>query len=197
MVLSMATDRDEHWLDEQKQLDEQYVVERFLARPTDDSFSELFRIFVPRLIAYFRLRGCDRADASDMAQDVMIAVYRHSASLRDKNVFRTWLFKIARNVLLKSIRGKHPEQITDYAEEVTPGERRPAANRQFLSPGFEVTEWMECLVPQEKQVIMLRYLEELEYQEIADVLELPIGTVKSRLFTAHRKIQRLLGRPAV
>src|SRR5208283_322593 len=77
------------------------VTEKFLQAPSDDSFSDLFKILTPQLVAFFRARNCKLPLAEDLAQDVMFVVYRKAAQIRDRLLFRAWLFRIARNALCR------------------------------------------------------------------------------------------------
>ena len=78
-------------------LQEHEVVERFLERTDEDSFDPLFRIFSPQIVAFFRRRGHETSAAEDLAQEVMLTVYRKAGQLRDHALFRAWLFRVARN----------------------------------------------------------------------------------------------------
>ena len=75
------------------------VTQKFLEAPNENSFSGLFKMFSPQLVAFFRARNCELALAEDLAQEVMLVVYRKAAQIRDRTLFRAWLFKIARNAL--------------------------------------------------------------------------------------------------
>ena len=70
------------------------VVEKFLAAPDEATFADLFKLFTPELVSFFRTRGCDLM-AEDLAQEVMFTVHRKIGQLRDRSLFRAWLFKIA------------------------------------------------------------------------------------------------------
>src|ERR1700687_98548 len=74
------------------------VLERFLEAPSEESFADLFKSFTPQLVAFFRGRGCELM-AEDLAQEVMLTVHRKAGQVRDRTLFRAWLFKIARNAL--------------------------------------------------------------------------------------------------
>ena len=87
---SIAIDRSKH---------EESVTERFFDVPNERSFADLFRVFTPQLLAFFRNRGCGAAVAEDLAQEVMLAVHLKASQLRERKLFRAWLFKIARNAL--------------------------------------------------------------------------------------------------
>ena len=81
-----------------KNLQDCEVAERFSAEQADDdSFNAVFRVFSPQLVAYFRRRGHETGVAEDLAQEVMLTVYRKAGQLRDHKLFRAWLFKVAHN----------------------------------------------------------------------------------------------------
>ena len=85
-------------------LSEEEAIALFLDDPSDQTFVTPFRLYVPRLIRYFRFRGCILAIAEELAQEVMLAVYREAPLLRERGNFRAWLFKIAYNKLLQAWR---------------------------------------------------------------------------------------------
>src|SRR5258708_35961893 len=89
--------------------DEGAVTERFLDAPCEESFAGLFKTFTPQLVAFFRARGC-RPMAEDLAQEVMLTVYRKAEQVRDRSLFRAWMFKIARNTLCKHF-GRQARQV--------------------------------------------------------------------------------------
>src|SRR4051794_14443355 len=79
---------------------ESAVTERFVRNPGDASFAALFEVFSPQLLAFFRTRVRELSVAEDLAQDVMLTVYR-AGQVRDRALFRAWLFKIAKNALCR------------------------------------------------------------------------------------------------
>src|ERR1700733_15277907 len=87
---TIAIDRSKH---------EESVTEGFFDFPNERSFADLFRVFTPQLLAFFRTRGCGTAVAEDLSQEVMLTVHLKASQLRERKLFRGWLFKIARNAL--------------------------------------------------------------------------------------------------
>src|SRR5215472_8183586 len=81
-----------------KHLLQEVAIETFLDAPNEESFAALFKILTPQLVAFFRARGCDEV-AADLAQEVMFTVYRKASQVRDRALFRAWVFTIARNAL--------------------------------------------------------------------------------------------------
>lgn len=166
---------------------EEETIARFLSAGDEGAFSALFRAVAPQVLRYFRVRGCLPDIAEDLLQEVMIAVYKHRRDLRDARLFRPWLFKIARNAMLQYRRHQTREVPTvEYAE--ISGNLAGAPIDVLASAQLE--QWMTCLTEEEQQILMLRYIEGLEYLEIAEVLDAPLGTVQWRIFNAKRKLIR-------
>jgi RNA polymerase sigma factor (sigma-70 family) len=163
---------------------EREVTESFLETPSERSFAELFRIFTPQLVSFFHARGCELALAEDLAQEVMLTIHRKASQIRDRSLFRAWMFKIARHALYRH-HGKQTRQIetVDLADVADHVARPPAA-----TPSFEFQQWMDFLDSPEREALMLRFVEEWEYHEIAAAKAIPIGTVQWRVFNAKKKL---------
>jgi RNA polymerase sigma-70 factor, ECF subfamily len=161
---------------------------RFLEHPDPDTYSVLYRAVIGSVIGYFRTRGCSAHLAEDLAQDVMLAVYRHSAQLRDRKRFCGWLFQIARNRLLQFRRSAQKEVDLTEIGDVAGPQRDPLTASQFA-------EWMSVLDEGEREALTLRYLEGLTHHEIATVLEIPIGTVQWRVYQSTKKLAAHFGAP--
>jgi len=171
----------------QRLLHEGAVTERFLEVPNDDSFTNLFNLFTPQLVAFFRARGCERALAEDLAQEVLLIAYIKAAQIRDRTLFRAWLFKIARNALCRHYRKQTREVETVDLAEIPD---RLVADRQksASTPAFEFLHWMTFLDSRERELMTLRFIEQWEYHEIAAAQAIPIGTVQWRVFNATKKL---------
>jgi RNA polymerase sigma-70 factor (ECF subfamily) len=168
-----------------KLLHEGAVTQRFLDDPGEDSFADLFKTFSPQLVAFFRARGCQFAE--DLAQEVMLAVYRKAGQLRDRALFRAWLFKIARHALCRHYERQTREvntiDLADVADTVAAAINPPAGTH-----AFEFQNWVSVLDTREREALTLRYIEQWEYHEIAAAQDIPIGTVQWRVFSAKKKL---------
>ena len=168
-------------------LHEEEVTKRFLDTPNEDSFADLFKTFTTQLVAFFRARSCELALAEDLAQDVMFTVYCKASQVRDRTLFRAWLFKIARNSLCRHY-GKQSREV-DTVDLADVGDRLVAASRKpAMTPAFEFMHWMAFLDSREREVMKLRFIEQWEYHEIAAAHAIPIGTVQWRVFNAKKKL---------
>jgi RNA polymerase sigma-70 factor, ECF subfamily len=162
------------------------VAQRFLEHGDESSFGEVFRIFSPQLVSFFRRRGHEAGVAEDLAQEVMLTVYRKAGQLRDHKLFRAWLFKVARNAGCRYFAERSRRVPTvDVAERI---EVLPAADRTPFAPASEFEDWMKFLDDQERETMMLRFVEEWEYHEIAAAKAIPIGTVQWRVFNSKKKL---------
>jgi RNA polymerase sigma factor (sigma-70 family) len=173
----LATERSDH---------EGALTRRFLDNPNEESFAGLFQFFTPQLVAFYRTRGCELALAEDLAQEVMLAVYRKVDQIRDRTLFRAWFFKIARNALCRHY-GKRTREVETvdlegYSNQLT------TAHKPAGTPAFEFQRWMALLDSGERELITLRYIEQWQYHEIAAAKAIPIGTVQWRVFNAKKKL---------
>jgi RNA polymerase sigma-70 factor, ECF subfamily len=163
------------------------VTDQFLDDPNEDSFAALFKLFTPQLVAFFRARSREIALAEDLAQEVMLTVYRNAQQVRDRRLFRAWLFKIAHNTLCR-----HYGRLTREVETVNLADvdnRLAAASHEPAGTlAFEFRDWMAFLDARERDVMTLRFVEQWEYHEIAAARATPIGTIQWRIFNSKKKL---------
>ncbi|MBV9296689.1 MAG: sigma-70 family RNA polymerase sigma factor, partial [Acidobacteriaceae bacterium] len=149
------------------------------------------RIFNPQLVSFFRSRTREFTTAEDLAQEVMWTVYTKANQVRDRRLFRGWLFTIAHNALAAyyAKAGRNVEIID--LEEV---EKRLASGRAegHGTHAFEFYEWMTFLEAHEREAMILRFVEQWEYHEIAAAQGIPIGTVQWKIFNCKKKMSHLL-----
>jgi RNA polymerase sigma factor (sigma-70 family) len=169
-----------------KFLREAAVIARFLDEPRDESFGCLYQLFTPRLVAFYRARNCDPGLSEDLAQLVMLTVYRKAGQIRDRALFRAWLFRIAHNALCRHY-GKQAREVETVCGEDSV-DRLASVSAQPGPPAFEFMHWMEFLNPREREVMTLRFVEQWEYHEIAAARNMPIGTVQWIVFNAKKKL---------
>ena len=160
---------------------------------------EKYRQRVYRL-AYNVLRNPE--DAWDAAQEAFIKAYQAMPGFRGQSAFYTWLFRIVMNVAHDKLRQRGAqgrafgtERVTEEEWERTmpdPGEEpdRAAARAEERS---RITRALDALPEHHRAIIMLSDLEGLSYREIADVLNIPMGTVMSRLHNARKRLRSVLG----
>jgi RNA polymerase sigma-70 factor (ECF subfamily) len=126
----------------------------------------------------------------------MLTVYRKADQLRDRTLFRAWLFKIARSVLCRHY-GKRSREVETIDLQNLSDRLLASSDTSAGTPAFEFLDWIEFLDQREQEALRLRFIEEWEYHEIAAAQEIPIGTVQWRVFNAKKKLApHLRRRPA-
>ncbi len=141
------------------------------------SFDEIFERYRVPVWGFFRRRVPDPARAEELAQDVFAAVLAALPRYQPRGSFRSYIFAIASNVL-HADRRKLQTMPMQPLEDVAGDAANPEA-------GMWVRRAMELLDPDDREILMLREFEQLSYQDIADVQNVPINTVRSRLFRAR------------
>ena len=149
----------------------------------------------------YRFVGND-TEAQDLTQEVFLRIFRSLKSFRaGEGSFGVWLTRLTRNLLIDHYRRTKSERATESIEEQLPMlEERTAmsARTDGMVAGREASELLRNalrrLSPELRETVILRDLEELEYREIAEVLGVPEGTVKSRLNRGRAELARLLRR---
>ncbi|WP_231954130.1 sigma-70 family RNA polymerase sigma factor [Pirellulimonas nuda] len=162
-----------------------------------DAFGRLAEKHQQRLF-HCLLRLCGSADdAEELAQDALVQAYVKLDSFQENSAFFTWLYRIAFNLAASRARRRRPRASLNAAVEAgVPEPTAPAAPPDGPMIQQErdslVQHAIGRLAQEHRQVIVLREIEGLDYQQIADVLETPVGTVRSRLFRARMQLRELL-----
>ncbi|SDE00950.1 RNA polymerase sigma-70 factor, ECF subfamily [Kordiimonas lacus] len=178
-----------------KNLTHEQLMTRVAEQRDKSAFKLLFVYFAPRLKAHLMSMGVTAEVAEDLMQEVLIKVWRKAHQFQsDKAKLSTWMFRIARNAFIDyRRRAKYPEVNADdhlhhmQADDETD---RPVMEGQTAE---RVSKAIEALKPKYKEVIHLSFFEELSHSQIAERLELPLGTVKSRIRLAFGAMRSELG----
>ena len=135
----------------------------------------------------------DTHDAQDAAQDVFIKAYRGLKAYNSDAGFYTWLYRIAVNTCLDYNKRSRPEALEESFVETVPSPN-PSPERllQSKETGRLIRSALRKLPEKLKTAIVLKEIEELSYEEIAEVLTTSVGTVKSRISRARVELRRLL-----
>lgn len=154
------------------------------------AFDELIAKWQGPLSTYVQRVGADDDAAREVVQDTWIRVIRGIARLRDGTRLRAWLFGIARRVLMDRWRAKYaaPQAADLDLASLPAGEDVPDREGDLAAMEHELAR----LPLVEREVLTLFYLDELSLADVADVLGVPPGTVKSRLFRARRMLRHEL-----
>ena len=180
------------------------LVERCLSGD-DAAWEEMVRTHTRRVYAIcYRFTGKD-SEAQDLSQEVFLRVFRNLKSFRSgEGSLVVWLTRLTRNLLIDHYRRTRQDRATDSIEDQLPvlEERTAVASRtDGLLAGREASELLQGalakLSPELRETVILRDLQQLEYREIAQVLKVPEGTVKSRLNRGRTELARILRKQRV
>jgi RNA polymerase sigma-70 factor, ECF subfamily len=187
---------------ERDQLDDRTLVERILGGERD-LFTTLMRRYERRIVNYVYRITHRYEEAHDLAQEIFVKVYLALDRYDPRYQFSTWLFRIAQNSAIDAIRKKSIAEVplTRPTEEEPGGKEREFAD-DGISPyralknkelGAAIDSAVEQLPGDYRELIQLRHFAELSYEEIATMKQLPLGTVKNKLFRARNLLKEALG----
>ena len=137
-------------------------------------------------------RMCGDANlAEDAAQEAFIRAWQHLPSYRPRSPFRNWVYRIATNVALDALR-RERETVDIESLPLATSNERPQSTVEREERGERVRQAVVALPPASRAVLVLREYEGLSYREIADTLNIPMGTVMSRLNYARNRLRESL-----
>ena len=161
-----------------------------------EAFDELIRRYQDRLVHSLEHALNSRDDALDVAQQAFVLAWKKLSTFRRESAFYSWLYRIARNVAISSIRqpgikSTSLDQLHDAAGfEPTDGNSRSApehASKQLEEINLVQNALQE--IPDEfRQPLVLKEIDGMSYEQIAKILDIPLGTVRSRIFRARQEL---------
>lgn len=157
-----------------------------------DAFGELVTKYRFKIFSMICGMVRNEHDAWDLAQDGFVKAWHSIQMFEGRSSFYTWLYTITVRLTISSLRRKgHREEIEldDAIPSSLPG---PSVDYQCTEIREQVNAALAKLSPEQRAVVVLKHLEDLEYHEIAAAMNLSIGTVMSRLFYGRRKLQSML-----
>ena len=161
---------------------------------SEAAFDVLFRYFAPRVKSYCQRLGCDPSVAEEITQDAMVSIWRNAAQFDPSKASpSTWIFAIARNLSIDRFRkSKRPQFDPDDPALVPDDAKPPDLLIERANADQALRKIMDSLSANERSVLLLSFFENLSHSEISRRLEIPIGTVKSRIRLAFGKIRSAL-----
>lgn len=167
------------------------------------AFDVLVRRYQGRIIAHVARIVGNREVALEIAQDAFLKAYQHLARFDPRYRFSTWMYSIAGNAAIDHVRRKRVE-VTSIDEPLTIGDSEvqrepvgPARTAEEIVGAQELMEKVEeaiqLLPPDHRRVLLLRHPGGKSYDEIATMTQLPLGTVKNRIFRARQRLREILG----
>lgn len=179
-------------------LEDKELIRRTLGGDVD-AFNRLYRMHHPRIFATLIGRTRNRDDAEDLTQVTFLRAYRGLGGFRGEAAFSTWLMQIALNVCTTHMRAKQARRSWHEAIEVQGSEYRDTWEPAGSERPDEVLAKKECqdrlktgiqnLPEQYRKAVWLRYIKDRSYAEIAEELNVPMGTLKTWLYRARLELR--------
>lgn len=170
------------------------LLKRIAEERDQGAFAELFRTFGPKVKAMLMRSGADAATAEDIAQETLLSVWRKAhLFVEGKGSVATWMFTIARNLRIDRLRREVPWQELSEREletpETAPDPEQSIGDEQEFA---RVRASLSTLPDEQREVLVLAFQQGLSQTQIAERLELPLGTVKSRMRLGYQRIRSAL-----
>jgi len=172
------------------------LIGRVASRGDGEAFKSLFEHFGPRIKGFMLKAGCSADEAEEIAQNTLIAVWRKADQFDPATTgAAAWIFTIARNQRIDAVRrAARARRMSQEAELAA--ETDPAESADILMSRVEDTSRVKAAIErlslEQSRVIRLSFIEERPHQEIATMLGIPLGTVKSRIRLAMNRLRDFL-----
>ena len=163
-----------------------------VARQDRRAFETLYRRYYPRLLGFARRWVSANEQAEEVVQEVMFAVWKDAAAFQGRSKVSTWIFGITYRQAMKSIERSSKLSLADDERMPERGtEDRALGNRELR---LSLDKALAKLSPEHRTVLELTFFEDRNYREIAEILDCPQNTVKTRMFHARERLRRILPR---
>lgn len=164
-------------------------------RKNKAAFSQLFAHYAPRIKSYLMRQGANQASAEELSQEAMLSVWRKADRFdRSKAAAGTWIFTVARNLRIDALRKENRPNFDPNDPAFVPEpETAPDAAVSIGETQSRIRNVIATLPIEQAEVVRLSFYEDKPHGEIAQELDLPLGTVKSRLRLAMRRVRTALG----
>lgn len=155
-----------------------------------DAMDALYERHCSSLVAYLRLFTSDQSHIEELVQDTMVAAWKGAGRFAGRSSVRSWLFAIARRRAADVLRRRTWQVAGDEAlvsmPDPSPG---PEAWALAQASQIQLLATIERLSPVHQEILMLVFVHQLSYPEVAEILDVPLGTVKSRLSNARKALR--------
>jgi RNA polymerase sigma-70 factor (ECF subfamily) len=161
------------------------------AKGDSEAFSKLFLTYKTLVyrVVYRLLRI--QEDVDDAVQQTFIEVFKSLPGYEGKSKFTTWLYRIAVNVSIQHLRKRRSDTISDFDPEILPSESKKD-NLEQMELHKQIETALDAIPIKKRVVVVLHDIEERTMEEIAAILNIPLGTVKSRLFHGRDEMRKKL-----
>lgn len=155
------------------------------------AFMALIKLLTSRFYRLFRHLGADAGDAEDLCQEFFMAIYRAGGSFSQERDFMPWAYAIARNIYLKEAGRAGKIKIIPLFEWIA------AKNAHDEDENIDISRLLAKLSKEKREVFELKHFGGLKFDQIAQILKIPAGTAKSRMFAAVSDLKEIISRSGI
>ncbi len=168
-----------------------------VAQGDELAFVELYSRYKVSLYNYLLRLLNDRSSAEDILQEVFVAIWKGAGRFRSQSSVKTWLFRIAHNQAMSWHRKQKP--VIEHKEEIIQVGQEGDPEKDFLKSwkADQLQEALSKLSPNHRAVVELSFVHDLTYNEIAQIMDCPVGTIKSRMSYALKHLDGVLKRRGI
>ena len=175
--------------------DEQLVV--LVLQGQSQAFEILVERYQKQVFALAYRLGGDYDEAKDMAQEAFVRIYQELARFDANRSFFPWMYRVAHNTCVNLLHKRPKESVPldavyDLAASDTSTERSPIAHYEQVEINDTINGALQQLPENYRLPLIMKYLEDMSYQEIAEQLELPVSTIETRLFRGRKMLKKAL-----
>jgi len=166
-------------------VDDRKIIERVLDGDTE-AFNLLVRQWEKPIYNFILRMIGDRDEAMDLCQDSFMKAYRELNTLKDRDRFSSWLYRIAHNTCFSKLRKDQGKTFVELEPETR-------ASRSSIESRLAVEKALQHLPEDQREAVVLKVFHSLKFEEIAAIQDAPVSTVKSRLYMGFEKLRTILG----
>jgi RNA polymerase sigma-70 factor (ECF subfamily) len=168
-----------------KPVDDRKIIERVLKGDTE-AFNLLVRQWEKPIYNFILRMIGDREEAMDLCQDSFMKAYRELGTLKDRDRFSSWLYRIAHNTCFSKLRKDQGKTFVELDPDA-------GGIRSSIESQLAVEKALQHLPEDQREVVVLKVFHSLKFEEIAAIQDAPVSTVKSRLYMGFEKLRSILG----
>ncbi len=164
-----------------------------IAAGNRDAFEKLYGEYQKRLFRYFLRMVSSVEAAEELTNDVLVEVWKKAGEFRGLSKVSTWIFGIAHHKAMNEYRSRKPATVglEAAANKADPADT-PEESAAQVNLKEKIKRALQALSPEHREVMELTFTNGLSYQEISDVMQCPVNTVKTRMFYAKKQLQEIL-----
>lgn len=157
------------------------------------AFQALYQRFQRPLFGFLMRMVRDQAMSDELLNDVMLDVWRTASAFEGRSAAGTWIFGIAHNKAISLLRRRREEQMPeDAAETLIDESDTPDRTAEHADMSRVMRSMIDRLTPEHRSVLQLTYYQDMSVQEIAEALDCPVNTVKTRMFYGRARLKEML-----